>query len=282
MNDNTPIITGVGQVSERRDDAHYAALSPMDLAGKALAAAIEDSGANLAAHIDTIAAIRQFEISSPIAVAPFGKSNNPPRSIGKRVGANPKRAILEITGGQGPQKLVGELAQDITDGKSEMAAIVGSEAISTMLTHLKSGDKADGPKPSWHEDISGDLEDRGYGVKGLFDRALISNGLVGPATGYALFDNARRHKLGMNVSDYQAEIGALFAPFTDVAASNPHAASPKSLSAEDIAAMSEKNRMISHPYLRHMVSRDQVNQGAAIILSSVGKGRELGIAEDKF
>lgn len=286
ISDNTPIIIGVGQVSERRDDANYAALSPMDLAGNALATAIADSdpesNSNIAASIDTIAAIRQFEISSEISVAPFGKSNNPPRSIGNRVGANPKRAILEITGGQGPQKLVGELAQDIADGKSAMAAIVGSEAISTMLTHLKSGDKPSWPKPDWNEEVDGDLEDRGYGLEGQFDRALLKNGFTGPVTGYALFDNARRHKLGIGVADYQSEIGQLFAPFTDVAAANPHSASPKSLSFDTIATMSDKNRMISHPYLRHMVSRDQVNQGAAIILSSVRKARELGIAEDKW
>lgn len=286
-NDNTPIIIGIGQVSERRDDTDYAYLSPMDLAGNALSEAIKDSGGDLAAHIDTIAAIRQFEISTNIAVAPFGKSNNPPRSIAKRVGANPKRAILEITGGQGPQKMVGELAQDIANGKSDMAAIVGSEAISTMLTLLVEQQKADGPKVDWpnidwNEEVDGDLDDRGYGVKGLFDRALISNGLIGPVTGYALFDNARRHKLGMSVSDYQTEIGKLFAPFTDRAAQNPHAASPKALTFDKIAKISDKNRMISHPYLRQMVSRDQVNQGAAIIISSVGKAREIGIAEDKW
>jgi len=277
ISDNTPIIIGVGQVSERREDDDYQSLSPMDLAGNALANAIEDSGSDLAAYIDTIAAIRQFEISTNIAVAPFGKSNNPPRSIGKRVGANPKRAILEITGGQAPQKLVGELATDITDGKSELAAIVGSEAISTMLTLLK-GDK----KPDWSEESDGDIDDRGYGVKGLFDRALINNGLTGPITGYALFDNARRHRLGLSVNEYQSEIGTLYAPFTDVAHKNPHAASPKLLSPAEIAIASDKNRMISHPYLRHMASRDQVNQGAAIILSSVGKARELGIAEEKW
>ncbi len=285
--DNTPIIIGVGQVSERMSDDGYAALSPMDLAGNALSEAIKDSGSNVAKSIDTIAAIRQFEISSQVAVAPFGKSNNPPRSIAKRVGANPIRTILEITGGQGPQKLVGELAQDIADGKSDMAAIVGSEAISTMLTFLRTNGKPDipkpdWPKPNWNEEVDGDLEDRGYGLEGQFDSALLKNGFTGPVTGYALFDNARRHKLGLSVSDYQTQIGALFAPFTNVAASNPHSASPKSLSIDTIATMSDKNRMISHPYLRHMVSRDQVNQGAAIIISSVGKARELGIAQDKW
>ena len=112
QDDRTPVIIGVGQVSERIGEEGYRERSPMDLAGDALAAALADAGAKkkLAPSLDTIAAIRQFEISGTRYGAPFGHSNNPPRSIGRRVGANPARAILEIVGGQGPQKLVGELA----------------------------------------------------------------------------------------------------------------------------------------------------------------------------
>ena len=158
--DTTPVIIGVGQYAERPDDSDYKALSAMDLGGEALAAAIADCAApgDVASAIDTIAAIRQFEISVPNAVAPFGKSNNAPRSYGKRVGADPERAILEIVGGQGPQKLVGELATDIAEGRSEVGAIVGSEAISTVLALSKQGER-----PDWSEEVEGTLEDRGFG-----------------------------------------------------------------------------------------------------------------------
>ena len=105
--DNTPILIGVGEASERIDAADYAALSPVALAAKAAAAALADAGApNLAGEIDVIAAIRQFEVSGPGARAPFGASNNFSRSVGGRIGANPRRAILEVVGGQGPQHLV--------------------------------------------------------------------------------------------------------------------------------------------------------------------------------
>ena len=73
--DNTPIIIGVGQYAERLDDPGYRALCPMDLAGQALAAALADcqSAHDVGAAIDTVAAIRQFEISTPVAKAlPFG------------------------------------------------------------------------------------------------------------------------------------------------------------------------------------------------------------------
>jgi acetyl-CoA C-acetyltransferase len=40
--------------------------------------------------------------------------------------------------------------------------------------------------------------------------------------------------------------------------------------------------MIAWPYPKHMVANPLVNQGAAVILTSVGKARELGIPEDRW
>ncbi|RED16627.1 acetyl-CoA acetyltransferase [Parasphingopyxis lamellibrachiae] len=277
--DTTPVIIGVGQFAERPDDAGYRALSPMDLGGKALAAAIADSGASgdLAGAIDTIAAIRQFEISTPGAPVPFGKSNNPARSYGTRVGANPERAILEIVGGQGNQKLVGEFASDIAEGRSEVAAIVGSEAISTVLTLM-----AKGEKPDWSEEVEGSFEDRGFGMRGLLDKTLIAHGLGAPIPLYALFENARRAQRGTGLEAYRREIGALFAPFSEVAAANSYAAAPVVRSAEELATVTERNRIVAEPYTRMTVARDQVNQAAAIMIASAGKARALGIAEEKW
>lgn len=277
--DSTPIIIGVGQVSERVGDPDYRARSPMDLAGDALIAAIADAGAigDLAGAIDTLAAIRQFEISTPRAEAPFGKSDNPPRSISARAGADPARAILEVVGGQGPQKLVGELAAEIAAGNSQVAAIAGSEAISTALALARAGKQAD-----WSETVGGPLEDRGFGMKGMIDNTLIAHGAGAPIPGYALLDNARRARLRLSVEQYRREIGELFAPFTEVAAANLHAAAPRARSAEELALIDGRNRVVAEPYARMTVARDQVNQGAAIILSSAGAARVLGVPEDRW
>ncbi|MCA1749064.1 MAG: acetyl-CoA acetyltransferase [Sphingomonadales bacterium] len=273
------MIVGVGQYSERPDDTDYRALSPMGLAGRALAAAIGDcrESGDVAAAIDTVAAIRQFEISTPVARAPFGKSDNPPRSIAARVGADPERAILEMVGGQGPQKLVGELAADIAAGDCGMAAIVGSEAISTALTLAGRGEA-----PDWSEKVGGQLDDRGYGMKGLLDASLIAHGLAAPIPIYALFENARRAEKGLSLDQYRRAMGELFAPFSEIAAGNPHAAAPIARSAEELAAVTERNRIVAEPYPRMTVARDQVNQAAAILIASAGKARRLGVPEERW
>lgn len=277
--DTTPIIVGVGEASEQIGQPGYEALSPADLAARAAVAALNDalSVSALAGEIDTIAAIRQFENSTPRAVAPFGRSNNFPRSIAKRIGANPRRAILEVTGGQGPQHLVNESAAAIARGDMGMALLVGSEAISTMRDLL-----AKNEKPDWSEEIEGQLEDRGYGMEGLAEPALGRHGGVAAMFYYALFENARRGHARLDRETYAKRMGELFAPFTKVAAGNPHAMSREERSVEELATVTSRNRLVADPYPRFMVSRDQANQGAAILLTSVGRAKALGIPPSKW
>ncbi|MFO6446228.1 acetyl-CoA acetyltransferase [Erythrobacter sp. NE805] len=277
--DNTPVVIGVGQYSERVGEPGYAALSYMDLGGRALAAAIADTGASgdVAGAIDTLAAIRAFEMSRPGREPPFGAANNVPRALAKRVGANPARAILTTTGGQTNQQLVGEFAQAIAAGESRCAVIVGSEAISTVLAL-----SAKGEKPDWSEDVPGDFEDQGFGVEELLEPALFAHGASGAIPLYALAENARRRRLGMGLEAYRLEIGRLFAPFTRVAAANPHSAAPVARTAEDLATVTDRNRIVAEPYPRMTVARDQVNQAAAVIVASAGLARELGVPEDKW
>src|ERR1700722_1796147 len=278
MSDNTPILIGVGEASERIDAADYAALSPVALAAKAAAAALADAGAPaLAGHIDVIAAIHQFEVSGPNAKPPFGASNNFSRSVGKRIGADPRRAVLEVVGGQGPQHLVNEFAHAIAAGEAQMVLLVGSESISTVR-HLASR----GETREWAETVEGDLEDRGFGGDGLLTRDLAGHGARTPIQVYALFENARRAQRGRDREAYRRDMAGLFAPFTDVAAANPHAMSPERRSADELAAITDDNRLTSDPFPRRMVARDQANQGAAVLLTSVGRARALGVPEDRW
>lgn len=277
--DNTPVIIGVGQFSERVGEPGYEALSYMDLAGRALSEAIADSGASgdVASAIDTLAAIRAFEMSRPGVEPPFGAPDNVPRAIAKRVGANPARAILSAVGGQENQRLVGEFAAAIAAGESQCAVVVGAEAISTVLALT-----AAGKRPDWSEEIGGTFEDPGFGSEDLVEPDLFAHGATGAIPLYALAENARRAKLGMGLEKYRLEIGKLFAPFTRVAARNPHAAAPVERTAQELATVTDRNRIVAEPYTRMTVARDQVNQAAAIIVASARLARELGVPEEKW
>lgn len=277
--DNTPVIIGVGEASERIGEPGYQGLSPVGLAAAAAQAALDDAGAReaIAPHIDLVAGIRQFEISGPRAVAPFGCSNNFPRSVANRIGADPATAILEPVGGQGPQHLVNELANRIGAGELKLGLIFGSEAISTVRDLMTRGETRD-----WSETVEGSMEDRGYGVDGLVTAPLTDHGARTPIQVYAMFENARRARLGLDRAAYREVMGRLFAPFTKVAAGNPHAMSRAELTAAEIAEITPQNRIVADPFPRRVVARDQANQGAAVLIASVGQARALGVPEERW
>lgn len=280
LDPRTPVFVGVGQSSQTLTNSPRKPMSAVDLAVEAARGAIGDTGADpasVASAIDTVAGVRQFEISTPDAVSPLGRSSNYPRSVADGVGATPRRAILEVSGGQSPQHLATEIAASIAAGECEVALIFGAEAMST--DRACAGDEN---APDFTEHVEGNLEDRGYGLKGLMSADLARHGLVGAPTQYALFENARRARLGLTREEYAADIGLLFAPFTAVAAANPHAAAPTERSAKELVTPTQRNRPIADPYTRFVVARDQVNQGAAVVVMSVAAARRLGVAEEKW
>ena len=283
MNPRTPVLVGVGQFTERIDDPAYRGMSSVELATAAARAALADTGADPAAvagAVDTVVGLRQFEISGR-GMAPLGASNNYPRSVAGRVGAAPARAVLEPIGGQGPQHVVTEFAGAIAAGEADVVMVFGSENGSTLRTFANRAD-AGGDKPDHGESVEGQLTDRGYGYEGLFSEYTVAHGLIGAPAQYGLLENARRHRVGLSPPDYRRAMAELFAPFSAVAAANPYSASPVERTVAEIVNVDADNRMICDPYPRLLVARDQVNQGAAVVLMSTAAAQRLGVPEDRW
>ncbi len=279
----TPVIIGVGQCTERLENNDFRGLSPIDLAVEACRAAIRDTGADesaVIAAIDTLVSTRQFEDSTPGAPAPLGKSTRFPLSVANRLGAAPKRAVLEVVGGQAPQHLVTEFTREIAAGGVDAVLLTGAEAISTIRQLAQSENKPDfSDDPA---DPGGVYEDRGFGLKGLMTREQAAHALLSAPLQYGLVENARRAMRGEGRRQHMGTMGALFAPFTKIAAANPFSAAPREHSAEELITVDDNNRLIADPYPRRLVARDQVNQGAAILLTSIATARRLGVDESKW
>jgi acetyl-CoA C-acetyltransferase len=209
--------------------------------------------------------------------ARLGKSNNYPRSVMQRLGAQPARSVIEPVGGQGPQKLVTEFGTAIANGEADVVMLLGSEPGSTARYFAKRDDK-----PDFSEHIDGQLEDRGHQIGQYITEYTVKHGLTGAAVQYGLLDNARRGRLGLSVADYRTQMAELFAPLSKVAAKNPFSSSPVERSVEEIVTVTDDNRMICDPYPRLLVARDQVNQGAAAVVMSVEAARRLGVSEEKW
>ena len=97
----TPVLVGIAQ-SVDRSSAPGEGLSPQDMMAAVARAAIADcSGSGVVDSIDAIATVRLFQDSG--FGAAFGKQNNLPATIAKRIGATPRRTLYGPVGGNTPQ-----------------------------------------------------------------------------------------------------------------------------------------------------------------------------------
>lgn len=275
---HTPVVVGVGQSCDRIDTPEYQASSSIDLGAAATRAALADTAAAGAVRdaVDVIAAVREME-NMPHVPSPLGRSNNYPRSVARRVGLTPGHVLVEIVGGQSPQSLLTEHAEMIAAGRADCALIVGAEATSTARYFADRDDR-----PDFSEEIDGQLDDRGPHFEDFIDMTMVRHRLTSMPVAYALAENARRHRLGTSVDDHRRAMGRLFAPFTQVAAANRFAASPVIRSVDELATVTDANRVIAQPYPRLVVARDMVNVGSAIILTSVANAERMGVPRDKW
>jgi acetyl-CoA C-acetyltransferase len=267
--DNTPVLVGAGQVVEREATDN----SPMALAAQAAANAIANAGGeNITAHIDTIVVIRLFSDMGHLWPCQWGRSNNPPQSIARIIGADPKHRIYSEAGGNEPQSKLIECARDIALGKRDMVLLAGAEALKNQRHAQRSQTELD-----WSEHFDEPLDDRGVG-ESVATSQEINNGLNNVAFYYALIEQAQRHHAGRTVEEHQQDMATLLASFSTVAASNPYAQFPGSQTAEQILSATP----INHLYTKRMIAQDSVNQGAALLLCSLGKAKELGIPEANY
>ena len=190
----TPIIIGVGQVTEQVPADLTSCSSHADLAAQASSRAMSDAlNDSLAEHIDTIACVRTFadsgpSISTSASSTTFGGSNNFPRSVGNRIGANPSSAVYEVAGGQSPQKLVGEFFEKLNAGECDMVLLAGGEAMANIKVASKNKVQLD-----WREEVAGQLENRGvFDGSHMFTRIEFEHKLMQPAQFYGLMEHARR------------------------------------------------------------------------------------------
>lgn len=271
----TPVLVGVGQrtVHWRGEGA---APDPAGLRADAARAALADSGAaGLAATIDRVVVIRTMADSVPGAPQPFGRCANPPGTLAEDLGLGPVEAVYSVAGGDQPQALVSEAAEAIFAGEARAVLIAGSEATAALKTALRLGQTLD-----WSRSSDAAFSDRGLGSR-LLSGYEIANGLGAPTLTYPAFEHALRRRLGMSRAAHGALMAKLWAGFSAVAAANPHSMFPTTRSTEFLATPSAENYPVADPYLKWHVAQDAVNQGAAVVLTSVGEADQLGIAPAK-
>ena len=273
---STPILVGCGQVTDLTSPPE-SARNPFDLVAAAGKLALADSSAaKLAEAIDVVAMLRLFSDSSHRFATKLGSSSNPPKSIADRLGLHARRHIYTWNGGNMPQYLVSAFAEAIAQGEIRAAMICGGEALRTQHALERAG--ATGV---WAEDPGGSPELIGEQRRGWSD-VEERHQLRAAIVMYPLIENAIRAARGNTNDDHLRSMGRLFARFAQVAAANPLATRREGFSAERLSTVDDMNRWIGFPYPRLMNSNAFIDQAAALVMTSVGEARRLGIPESKW
>ncbi len=265
-----PVLIGGGQITQR-DVEPEEALEPLALMREAALRAADDARLPrpALAKVDLVAVVNILS----------WQYANPPAALAAELGAHPQRLWLSSWGGNTPQWLVNEIASRIATGEVSLAILAGAEALATMQ---RAGRK--GVPVHWRAGAGeGFAEPTTMGSfrPGGNDHES-AHGLVLPIAIYPLFENALRHHYGWTIEQHRQELGRLCARMTEVAAGNPYAWFPQQRTAEEITTVSAENRMVCFPYPKYMNAIIEVDQGAALLLTSAANARALGVPESRW
>lgn len=267
----TPLLVGGGQWSNRVDDG-APAVEPVDLIAEALRCAADDAGTGPAvlAAADAVWTVAMLS----------WRYTNPAALVADRVGASPRDTAVSALGGNAPHTLVNRACGEIASGNADVILIGGAEAWRSQTTH---GGKAlgwtreDDPRHAAVEParrVGRDVP--------LNHPAELACGIVWPTQFYALFEQAVRHAAGRGIDEHMTRVSEMWADFSRVAASNPHAWTRTALSAEQIRTPSANNRWICWPYTKVMNANNAVEQSAGLIVMSAERAAASGVPRERW
>lgn len=261
--DRIPVIAGIGEIADKPKDVTQA-LEPVALMVEAARRA-DAEAKGLLAEVDSIdiVGLVSWRYSDTAAL------------LSEKLGVSPKRTVYGPVGGESPIRYFHEAARRIANGESTVSLVTGGEA-----QHAVNHAKRSGFELPWTT----------YAVDApKFQRAAdhahalaVKQGVAWPINVYPLYDVASAHAWGQTPEQATVESAQLWSANSKAAARNPYAWLRKELTPSEIETPSDDNRMISWPYPKRMVANPNVNQGAAIIITSLARARAAGIAEDQL
>jgi len=266
---NTPIIVGVAQNEQRISDWQHHK-EPLELMFDALQAAASDSGNPKI--LDAASAVRVVRGRWPYT--------NPAGVLREQLNLPGAETSITQFGGNYVQTVVNQTALDIQAGTHDVVLIAGAECGNTQAKAKRAGEKL-----RW--EAVGGAPDKVFGEDiPMAHPEELKCQIGAPIQLYAMFENALGHALhgaGKEARDAHLQnVAALWASFSDVATNNPNAWVRDAKSAKELLEVSGANRRVSLPYPKFLNSNNSVDQGAALIMCSTDKARELGISEDRW
>lgn len=261
--DRIPVIAGIGEITDRPGDFMHA-LEPLGLMAEAARRADEEAR-GLLSEVDSL---------DIIALVSW-RYEDPTAQLSARLGIAPTRKFYGEVGGESPVRYLQEAARRIVRGESEVALIAGAEA-QYAVNHSR---RANATLPWTSYATNAPKMKRAADYVHPLGHKL---GVAWPISVYPFYDAATAHAWGQTPAEAQAESALLWSRFAAAASRNPYAWLKAPLTPADIATVTPDNRIIGWPYTKRMVANPNVNQGAALIVTSLAKARAAGIPDHQL
>ncbi len=262
--ERTPVIIGVADVLDRPADPALA-LEPLALMEAAVRAADADAGGGFLERIDSIDVINLVSWRYDRVAA----------RLVERLGIVCPRAVYGLVGGETPTTKIHEAALRIMNGNSLVAVVTGAEAQNAVAKA-----KAAGISLPWTPPAK--VPENPIIPSEHVTELGMKHGIFQPIHIYPLYENATVAAWGLTPAAALAESGAAYERISAAAAVNPHAWGRKAFSADEITTVSDDNRMICWPYTKRMVANNNVNAGAAVLMTTLALARAAGIPDDRI
>ncbi len=261
-----PVLVGVAQLVQR-DVELSQVLSPLDMLERVATGAAEDAGVGrrLLDGLDTVALVDGVG----------WRPRNAPGLLAERLGIRPRREWLSTVGGEAPLVLVNRLARLVASGEVRTALVAGAHNVRSLRRAQTARVKLEQPSGSAPEAERIGVNRRGSSAE------EADYGLAMPTEVYPIFENALRARRGLDLQAHRRSLGRLMSRFSEVAAKNPYAWFPTARSADEIAEVTPRNRMVTYPYTKYMNAVIETDQAAALLLVSAETARELGVPEER-
>lgn len=262
--DALPVIVAIGEVTDRPTDPRIA-LEPLALMEAAARRADADGGGGWLARTDRVDVVHQRSWRYADTAAQFCA----------RLGITPARAVYGPYGGESPVRFLHQAAARIADGSARVALIVSGEA-----QYARTRSVREGWTPDWTPIAA--TEENAFDPTGVVDPLAAAQGVLKPTQVYPLFESAWTAARGETQAQGIAGSAALWARYAATAADNEFAWRRDAPDASAIAGQDGGNRWIAWPYTKAMVANPDVNQAAALIVTSLAEARRVGVSEERL
>ena len=200
--------------------------------------------------------------------------DSPTGRLAERLGLVGVRATESILAGTSPQRLINAAAERMLLGGSEVALVVGGEALATLRAHARAGEA-----PGWSNQhpcppaLPVDLDE-------WYLPTEIAHGVLPAWLTFALLEQARWSSRGATRAD-RDQLGAVVGRLNSVAAGNPDAWFREPRTSQELTTPGSGNRLVATPYTKRMTAFLDVDMAAANLVVTKGVADRWGVPDDK-